>query len=1381
MKPHLLKKAFDDYQGLVRQYLADHPEKKELVHPYSKDAVLSGVDGVASVESVDRNTSMGWPINKAKKHFLGPVERKVPGISVVLDFEDPKYWAEVERMEEELASGRRIHVVFRANLKDEPVKFTKNKVRVFTGCEFAFTCLVRKYFLPIVRLIQDSEGALECAVGINATSPQWNKFVKRLIKYGRKRMFAGDYHHYDKVITILMMMYGFESMIQIAVDCGYNERQLTIMRGIATEISNPLYEYDGLFVQMMGSNPSGHPLTVVINNIINSLYLRYAYYSMHEKAGDVDIPPFADRVVLSCYGDDNAGGVSEEEELFNHTSLSSELAEIGITYTMADKTAESVPFQTLEEISFLKRGFRFDEEVGMFLAPIEEASIAKSLHNYRKTKGTDVLPEIIASQALKGASREYFQWGREIFEERTKKLKLVADEVGLNQYTGDFPTWTDLRDDYLGAGVRHPMETEPLVPNYSLEPYDWYVDTSPLTQQGAYAVLEHNQMDDLWSTNLRGALKLSRSASVTRLANNNKEEGQGSASAATQSSAVLDKPLEMEFSTGNAEKNQNVQFRDDNLGFADSRGSPFDKIRDDAMIQDATLDEFFHRPVKIFSHQWNVNGYFNFTFDPWTLYWENARVKPRISNYRLLRATMRVKFVINGNAFYYGRVLANYRPLHTEDELTQERALSQVDLVAASQRPHIFLDPCTNQGGELELPFFTQLNVLDIVAQGWRKMGQITMQSINDLKHANGAVDPITINVFAWAENVSFSVPTQIGPGEISPQGKDEVLGIVSKPASVVAKTASLFTSVPVIAPFARATEIGARAIGSMAALFGYSKPALVPAAPFQPLTKTSMALCDGAEALARLTIDSKNELSIDPTISGIKAKDELAILNIATRESYFTTFSWALPPGKTSEDMLWNCIVDPAIHRQLTTFVGQPPELHFPACCFASLPFQYWKGTMRFRFQVVASGYHKGRLKFVYDPVTTGFDPLAPTVGFSEYNTAYTTIVDIVDTNDFSIDIGWGQTTPFRENAMQHAGDYFSTTRLTYNSLSVPYGNGTLSVYVVNDLTSPDSLIDNDIQINVFVSMLEDFEVAGPTSKWIKNLKTYLPPELAPQGEFGIVPTDPMAIAMMGQESTIDDTMNRIYFGEAIASFRTLLKRYCLHEIMSIENNDFNYPNWLIALKMTRNAFPHETGYVFDSDNYGTTTTTPFDSDFVLGYTPFVSYLTSAFMGWRGSMRYMWDASFNMDYIIDADSGFPSTNSFTVTRLPTDTAHSIGDSITAFGSGTERFSNIASMLLGSDDATGLDGISRWHTNVNPFHTFEIPYYSNQRFSVARKHTKFIADKTEQKYQIAGQFPLGIGSTSPYVLQSYVAAGEDFNPMFFVGAPIMYYVENITV
>jgi len=233
------------------------------------------------------------------------------------------------------------------------------------------------------------------------------------------------------------------------------------------------------------------------------------------------------------------------------------------------------------------------------------------------------------------------------------------------------------------------------------------------------------------------------------------------------------------------------------------------------------------------------------------------------------------------------------------------------------------------------------------------------------------------------------------------------------------------------------------------------------------------------------------------------------------------------------------------------------------------------------------------------------------------------------------------------------------------------------------------------------------------------------------------------------------------------------------LHECISLENNDFNFPEWMVNAKLTRNSFPHEVGYTPDSNGFGYPTIAPFTSDYVLGYTPLISYITSAYMGWRGSIRYLWDASFSMDFLVDSDAGFPNKNSFTISRIPAEIPYAIGNSIVPFGGGTvDTFSNVSAMLEGTKDVTGLDGISRWHTQVNPFHTFEVPYYSNKRFTVARKHTTFTADSTEQKYQVAGCFPLGSGKASPYIMQTHVAAGEDFQPMFYIGPPIMYYYEN---
>jgi hypothetical protein len=462
MRPKFLNLAYDDLLRKFRKHVKTS-NKQSLIHPYPPEVVLSGMDGISSVDKVDLQTSMGWPLNKSKKWFLQESERKYPGITQMIEFmeDSPVQWDDVEALENELAEGRRVHIVFRGNLKDEPTKFTKDKIRVFAGCEFAFTCLVRKYYLSLVRMIQDSEGRLECSVGVNATSPQWTKMAKVLTRFGEERMIAGDYKAYDKNISIQMMQYAFQVLIQLAEDAGYDERQLRIMRGIATEISQPLYEYDGIFIQMFGSNPSGHPLTVIINNIVNSLYLRYAYYAMHE---DEEVPDFDEVIALLCYGDDNAAGVSESEEKFNHTTLSTELAKIGITYTMADKEAESVPFIPFTEVTFLKRWFRWCDESQNYKAPIEEASITKSLHNYMKRRGSDVLPEEISAQVIRGANFEFFHHGKEVFNKRREQLHQVADVCGIRKLVGDLDTYEDLQIRYLDAGWKRDILDEPDVP-----------------------------------------------------------------------------------------------------------------------------------------------------------------------------------------------------------------------------------------------------------------------------------------------------------------------------------------------------------------------------------------------------------------------------------------------------------------------------------------------------------------------------------------------------------------------------------------------------------------------------------------------------------------------------------------------------------------------------------------------------------------------------------------------------------------------------------------------------------------------------------------------------------------------------------------------------
>lgn len=282
-----------------------------------------------------------------------------------------------------------------------------------------------------------------------------------MTEFGTDKMIAGDYKAFDKSATPLSVMTAFDYMIHIAERAGYTKRQLTIMRGVATECSSPIYEYAGILMKVDASLPSGIPPTVTVNGLQNITYVRYTYYDMYRDLPPLKIPRFNTRVKLCTYGDDNMGGVHPDEKRFNHTSVAASLAKIGITYTMADKEAKSVPYIDISQISFLKRGFIWNEDLEKWTAPLEVKSIAKSLHNYMFRRGSDVLPEQIAAQAIYNANMEFFYHGREVFEERREQLLEVAEVANVKTFVKTLPTYIDLIDRFNNGGVKADPLFEP--------------------------------------------------------------------------------------------------------------------------------------------------------------------------------------------------------------------------------------------------------------------------------------------------------------------------------------------------------------------------------------------------------------------------------------------------------------------------------------------------------------------------------------------------------------------------------------------------------------------------------------------------------------------------------------------------------------------------------------------------------------------------------------------------------------------------------------------------------------------------------------------------------------------------------------------------------
>lgn len=166
-------------------------------------------------------------------------------------------------------------------------------------------------------------------------------------------------------------------------------------------------------------------------------------------------------------------------------------------------------------------------------------------------------------------------------------------------------------------------------------------------------------------------------------------------------------------------------------------------------FSDAELGDFLTRPVKIREYQWTPSSQLFQTFNPWVDFFGNSDVLEKINRYRNLRCNLRLKVLVNGNSFYYGRAILSYNPYLTDDYVTKHRAFFEQDIVQASQKPHILLDPCTSQGGEIFLPFIWPENYLDITSFTWENdMGECAIHDFDVLQHANGGTDPITVSVF---------------------------------------------------------------------------------------------------------------------------------------------------------------------------------------------------------------------------------------------------------------------------------------------------------------------------------------------------------------------------------------------------------------------------------------------------------------------------------------------------------------------------------------------------------------------------------------------------------------------------------------------------------
>lgn len=441
----ILNKCVEHYVKDVTSKLT--PEDFDSLHVYDLFTAVNGAAGIAYVDPVKKNTSAGFPWNKSKKYLI---KEKIPTTDLPEAFVfNDDVMQRVDDILEHYKKGKRACPIFTAHLKDEAVKMSKiliGKYRVFSGASLPFTLVERMYLLSFIRVMQNNRLTFESAPGTNAMSPEWEEYYKFLTAFGEDKIVAGDYRAFDKTMASKVILACFRVIIMIATKGRYTQEEVKIIAGIAIDIAFAYTNFNGDLVEFFGSNPSGHALTVIINCIAGCLYIRYAYYVLNPKH---ELDSFQDNVHLVVYGDDNIMGISDNVPWFNHTSISKVLAEVGIEYTMADKEAESQPYIHISEATFLKRSWRYCEEIGMHVCPIEVSSIEKSLMTWIRS---DITEEEHMLSVLSGAWREASYHGEQFHKKYAKMINRIMDEFNLRETSyynkNAFPSWLTLMEQF---------------------------------------------------------------------------------------------------------------------------------------------------------------------------------------------------------------------------------------------------------------------------------------------------------------------------------------------------------------------------------------------------------------------------------------------------------------------------------------------------------------------------------------------------------------------------------------------------------------------------------------------------------------------------------------------------------------------------------------------------------------------------------------------------------------------------------------------------------------------------------------------------------------------------------------------------------------------
>lgn len=732
---------------------------------------------------------------------------------------------------------------------------------------------------------------------------------------------------------------------------------------------------------------------------------------------------------------------------------------------------------------------------------------------------------------------------------------------------------------------------------------------------------------------------------------------------------------------------------------------------------DISIAEFLKRPLLIATVDMAVGG----TVTPWATFLTNPAVAAKIRNAYLIRGNMHMRFIPQADMYTYG--MATVTPtIHGK----------VCDPYASDYGAMI--DVGSQKEMELKTPYFGETPFIVVPNAAAATQFSYQISAVVGPYSTNSAVaPPVTFSVYCWITDLDIRVPYAQSVKQAvrwvddtfgnNDAFEDTPSGLISKPMSALNKAGNILGDVPFIGSIAKTAGSIAGAIGKVASFFGFSRPLNnLDATQVIIRQNTNMAATAGLDYSINVSSDPKRSKTLDPTTAIGMGYDQLSFGYISRHWGYIdvSTFATTNNVGDTL-DSYW-------VYPGMCPLSGS--GLRMTPMASVALMFKYWTGSLEFKFVVIASPFHKGRVRIFWNPQAATENPT---------NTTTMITLDITPGNTGTLVVPWGSELPYRPCGVGELGP-----------IGTPNGMSNGFVYVQVDQKLQCPTLTSSAYLLTFVRAGEDMDwnvVSGTTlntyhrtarpaggsiARTVPTLSVAYPAGAVVLPVINQSIREPVAWGV-SNASTVDLVGKDIpleIFGEKVTTFRALLKKSYFSGIYTIPSGTS-----INGIRFRRLPVAPE----YDG------THTPLMSPTLL------NYVGDSFIFNSGSTRVKLCPQISQSELyfrLVRDHGAPLTTSYT--------------------SGTAPTMNTTAFMAAPYQAGG-GTIVRSTQGLGNLIEFEIPDYSGLRMQV-NEFDMYAADSAvtmfRERWGTAG------------VADNYIChytIGEDFNFYAYAGPPVAYF------